>query len=280
MMAMPVPRPRTIEEPMSVIRSLVLAVALGVSAMSTGWAADTIEWRLGQTIRLEVLPSLPSSPEIKVKTVIFPNMIVDFQKFHQENDLEIVPYKNSLTLRLLNPSKRSFPVQVYDANGNMFMLEVVPSTSGNVENQTFIRPVGIANPDGTMSEEGPALPPDRNAYYAAMFRAMAGVQNPVVRSGRVTSMVDGKIIPGRIIYEDDHVSVVWSRVFQGYNLMGYEYLMTVKASTPQAFDPTRLWRPGIRAIWMPSIVSREPSRMSTQLIEPAQTVRIFMVGVR
>jgi hypothetical protein len=247
----------------------LLALLLAL-ASSAAWA-ETVSWRLGRTIDVRV--PISGDSQIHTRTVVFPQgAIANFQKFFNEEDLQVVTDRNTMTLQLNNPGFVG-NIQVFDQNGNLFILKVMAADRASQVDEMLV----IKSDDPAIAAQSSRVIDGDSAVTAMVAHMLGGRTRPDITGDVVATYdKDGKKTIGAIIYQDDYFSMTVVKSWQGPQVRGFACVIHVTSKKPIRLDFRRLWFPGVLAVHCPELVSytSDPSIQAT----PDQVITLFYVA--
>ena len=205
--------------------------------------------------------------------MVFPlAAVANFQKFFSDEDLQVVTDRNTLTFQLTNPGF-SGNVQVFDANGNLFILRIKAAERSSVIDEMLV----IKAEDGGEAQRTSRIADGDSAVTAMVAHMLGGRLRPDITGEVVTTFdKEGKKSIGSIIYQDDYFTMSVVKTWQGPQVRGFACVIHITSDKPVRLDFRRLWFPGVVAVHCPDLVSytSDPSLQAT----PDQVLTLFYVA--
>jgi hypothetical protein len=228
--------------------AVTLLLCSGAAALV---AAERITYRQGDVIDLPLEVSTAESQPVRV--VYFPDKIVSRTEGARAEDIQIEFVGNTVAFRLINPAF-SGRIPFRDSTGENFIFSVRAATEGESPDPTLIveRAQDVQNP-GAVGVSRDSWPTDTDSAATILMRAMVSGRLPEgVTAAPVGSMVEGKVVAGSVLHEDDLLKISVVRIFTSPNLKGYVCLYQWKGDKAVRVQLQRLYFQGAIGVYCAS----------------------------
>lgn len=238
--------------------------------------AESVEWYLGKTVDCPVAVSMPTKP--LPRTIIVPGgTITDVPTYWSENQLHVQIIRNSLILHLRDPAFEG-TLSIYDDKGNMYTIRVKAAPNNQEPEQLLILKPS-ANPPGVAGGPGSELKDSDVAITTMMLHMVGGPQHPQIQGSIVSSVKDGKLSPGMVVFSDDMMSIEVFKAYQGPTVRGCECVVRYFGDKPVRLNTETLWFPGALAVYATDQTLFVPGRSGVEL-QPKSVLSLFYVHER
>lgn len=236
------------------------------------------EWSIGKSIDVALRVSLPSSP--MPRTIILPDgPITEVPSSWFEDQIEVRWIRNTVSLKLKDPIFTG-TMSVYDSKGNLYQFNVRPARENEPVSDTLILRPAVETAGGAVGANGVSVnsPIDSDGAVTEMMVAMElGRPTGSVSGALQYRIVDGKVVPGYKLAEDDTKSWYLIKVWQGPRVRGYETLLIYKGPGVKVIAPQRIYFPGALAV-RASSQGVYDSQTPEITVSQNQAIRLFFVA--
>ena len=258
----------------NILSRLAIAI-LTIVLFSTVAVAETATYRLGEALDFPCVVS--SSDNKQPRTIILPNTldkVVDGG--WSPSDLEYQGVNNTISFQLHNPSLTA-TIQVYDVTGQLYLVSLRAAAATETPDPSLT----VVNKDDATAEGARTAkwPADTDSATAKLARAMlSGITPDGITVAPFSSNVNGKVVSGSTLFEDDFLLIRVQRMWLAPNLKGYETVWTWKGDRAVRINIQRLYFPGLIAIHSPeqTILSGDNPE---HVFQPKITSKIYMICV-
>lgn len=224
--------------------SLSALTLLLLTIGAPGAAVETVVYKLGDSIDFPCIVSSPDNSQ--PRTLILPATLDKvIEGGWKTSDLKYEGVNNTVTFQLRNPSFAA-TIQLYDTTGQLYLVALRAAAA----NETPEPALTVVPPDSAGAVAGKLVwPEDTDSSTAILGQAMLSGKVPDgITVAPFSSTVDGKIVTGKILFEDDLLKITVMRMWIAPNLKGYETLWTWKGDRAVQIPIQRLYFPGLVAV--------------------------------